>query len=315
MKYCLGYRFSHRRALYEEERTLLQSYLELTRRKRRRTLTVAWSLLLAFVPLFALMSLLKFNADLRLWYGMTVYVGFVVAPPWAILIARDAKKRYRLLLESEKTADVDVFRSEENKPKQPEYWQEGVAEELAFEGDLVQVPCTGLILNNLQSPKPTFITAEAVTASPSRATPSNADLLPPRLTLLPGATLPQRQLSADELAELKQLAKRLARPKWWAYPLACYFLIKSISFLWNPPTAYVIIHSVVMFVAGLYLIKSLLDMLALGTKLKLDLAEEMVDCQDVEGQSLEILPNSGYVWVTNGEPSKDRRVGKGLTQL
>ena len=334
MKFCMGYGFSHQRALSEDERGLLERRLNQTRIRRIVTLVLAWIVPFSFVPLYAACESFLPAHAVETWAGVTFMVGMLIAPSWAILMVRDAKRRYRLVKASTEANVVDVYiwpKWQDHDPYFP-IDLEGVAE---FQGELMRIPETGLLLNGLMMAKPKFIQANADSVAPQPMPPPQ--IAPPRIPIAPieltsgrsaleDAPQPdmeippmgivgERMLSAPEIEELKMFMHRISSPKWWAYALAIYLTVGSLAFFWIPHSLFNVIRSAVHFtgLVGIliYLVRAYRD----RKNFRLDLIQGVVEEFIYQEHKLEMLPNTGYVWTSGGLPSHHRRFGATPEQL
>jgi len=307
MRYCLGLPYSRTRPLGDDEIGLIQGCFRVAKRQRIVTCSAAW--VTPFVVIIAAMAVSNVNFGTAVSPSITMIgmIAMISIPAVAVVVAQDAKRRYRLLRASIGSRFVDEFEGN----AEPDEMDLDIPPRLTQEL-VIRIPETGLILNVLRSGSTKLLTADESFVAERPIDSPIAALLPGRVELKSDFAFSSRALTAEELRDVNRMMDLYTKVKWWQYAIFAYFTAGLVLSLF-PHTKSVGYVRIVFYAAyDVFFVFDAFRRLRLRSRFKSDCKAGIV--LKVE-HGLEVLPSTGYAWTVDGLPSKDRRTSGEVRQV
>lgn len=222
-------------------------------------------------------------------YSMAPIMFCLVGIPLLYLLTRDTKMRAKVLADALVTKEVQVFGGPENP--------------------IVRDPGTGLAISELPTQ---FIVADVVEVAELPETYTfSADLpLPTVEDIQSGERIPQREMTPEELAELKAMLPRYAvNSLGWRIAILIYMGSVTISSFVRVAGRDPLLGSL-FGVLCLFAFWNIWDSFKQQRKLKKDLETGIVLRLQTDGQRVEWLPTSRLMWTVDQQPTAGRKHGR-----
>jgi hypothetical protein len=301
MNYCLGLPFSCLRPIAEDERNHLNDSFLRARSRRIVTRIAAWTTPFLIIYGLALLTDLP-GGDKGAAFVPSLLV-FIGLPAGLLVVGEDAKRRLKIIQASVGATNVEIY---ESGPDIPENRRRQIA----------RIPETGLLLREPEGLFSRVVVTQVSSATPRPVEQALRGLYPEPAGFDGGMSETHRFLSPVEVRDLNGVALRLAaRPKLWTVLLAAYVIFGFWAESRHPVSAGMVVELGFLTLIGLISIAGFYVGFKQYILFKKDITTGFVVRTEIGHRAVELLPNSKYVWTVEGEPSLDRRIGKGYRKL